>query len=32
MFCSKSDTNLALVPWTIPGANMLLEQTSGAFS
>ena len=29
MFCSKFDTNLALVPCTMPGGIMLLEQTCG---
>ena len=29
MFCSQFDTNLALVPWAMPGGNMLLEQTCG---
>ena len=29
MFCSQFDTNLALVPWTMPGGSMLLEQTCG---
>ena len=23
------DTNLVLVPWTMPGGNMLLEETCG---
>ena len=29
MFCSQFDTNLALVPWTMPGDSMLIEQICG---
>ena len=31
MFCPQFDTNLDLVPWTMPGGSSLLEQTCEIF-
>ena len=28
MFCSKFDTNLALVPWTMPGGSIYVIKTN----